>query len=219
MDQSLLAKLQIKNPPLNKSNIDEIDIGFKKPLQKPVSANINTTIIDLNEEDFDRDLFLKEINDSFIENKPDLKEETSEIKEDIPSQSVKPKKIKKLKGKLKLVQQLPNENTSPTQKIVIKKSTKPKPSPIGVMRIVPESFVEINNISVEERVENKDESVLIKASSYYLNNREIFINFINSLFEPYKRELLENKDSVNCENRNSDKFTLNDSPENCKRLY
>ena len=135
MDQSLLAKLQIKNPPLNKSNIDEIDIGFKKPLQKPVSANINTTIIDLNEEDFDRDLFLKEINDSFIENKPDLKEETSEIKEDIPSQSVKPKKIKKLKGKLKLVQQLPNENTSPTQKIVIKKSTKPKPSPIGVMRM------------------------------------------------------------------------------------
>ena len=77
MDQSLLAKLQIKNPPLNKSNIDEIDIGFKKPLQKPVSANINTTIIDLNEEDFDRDLFLKEINDSFIENKPELKEETS----------------------------------------------------------------------------------------------------------------------------------------------
>ena len=60
MDQSLLAKLQIKNPPLNKSNIDEIDVGFKKPLQKPVMANINTTIIDLNEEDFDRDLFLKE---------------------------------------------------------------------------------------------------------------------------------------------------------------
>jgi len=208
MDQSLLAKLQIKNPPLNKSNIDEIDVGFKKPLQKPVMANINTTIIDLNEEDFDRDLFLKEINDSFIENKPDLKQDLSEITEEIPAQPVKPKKIKKLKGKLKLVQQLPNENTAPTQKIIIKKSKKPKPSPIGVMRIVPESFVEINDIPVQERVENKEKSVLIKASSYYLNNREIFINFINSLFEPYKRELLENKDSVSCENRNSDKFSL-----------
>ena len=207
MDQSLLAKLVIKNPPLNKSNTDEIDIGFKKPIQKPIIANINTTIIEKNLDDFDRELSLKEINDSFIENKPNLKEDLSEIKEDIPIQSVKPKKIKKLTGKLKLVQQLPNENTT-TQKIKIKKSTKPKPSPIGVMRIVPESFVEINNIPVQERLEDKDKSVLIKASSYYLNNREIFINFINSLFEPYKRELLENKDSVNCDNRNSDKFSL-----------
>jgi hypothetical protein len=29
-----------------------------------------------------------------------------------------------------------------------------------------------------------------------MNNREIFVNFINSLFEPYKRELEENKDNI-----------------------
>jgi hypothetical protein len=43
-----------------------------------------------------------------------------------------------------------------------------------------------------------------------MNNREIFINFINSLFEPYKKELLENKENISCDTigKTSDKVTL-----------
>jgi hypothetical protein len=42
--------------------------------------------------------------------------------------------------------------------------------------------------------------VLIKVSSYYMNDREIFVNFINSLFEPYRKEISENKEGISCDN-------------------
>ena len=32
-----------------------------------------------------------------------------------------------------------------------------------------------------------------------MNNREIFVNFINSLFEPYRQELLDNKENISCD--------------------
>jgi hypothetical protein len=33
-----------------------------------------------------------------------------------------------------------------------------------------------------------------------MNNREIFINFINSMFEPYKKEIEENSENISCDN-------------------
>ena len=33
----------------------------------------------------------------------------------------------------------------------------------------------------------------IRASNYYLNNRQKFISFINGLFKPYKKEIEENE--------------------------
>ena len=70
----------------------------------------------------------------------------------------------------------------------------------GVAILGPETLVEIGDTDLTKRVPKKLPPVLIKASSYYMNNREIFINFINSLFEPYRQELAENKDSISCEN-------------------
>jgi hypothetical protein len=50
----------------------------------------------------------------------------------------------------------------------------------------------------------------LKASSYYMNNREIFINFITSTFKPYMQELKDNKDSISCDNigQSSSDFSL-----------
>ncbi len=39
----------------------------------------------------------------------------------------------------------------------------------------------------------------VKVSSYYMNNREIFLNFINGLFEPYKNDLLDESKGISCE--------------------
>ena len=47
----------------------------------------------------------------------------------------------------------------------------------------------------------KRDDVSIKTSAYYMNNREIFINFINSLFQPYKDELSSDKEKISCEKR------------------
>mgnify|MGYP006235812773 CR=1 FL=1 len=59
-----------------------------------------------------------------------------------------------------------------------------------------------------ERLGKMKPNVLIKASSYYMNNREIFINFINSLFSPYKAELLEASKTASCESRSGEEFSL-----------
>jgi len=52
---------------------------------------------------------------------------------------------------------------------------------------------------IETRVPRKPFPINLLVSKYYMNNREKFINFINSLFEPYRRELEENKESISCD--------------------
>jgi hypothetical protein len=65
------------------------------------------------------------------------------------------------------------------------------------------------------RIPKLEPNVLIKAPNYYLYNREIFISFINSLFEPYKQELLKEekemelgKTSISCSANESNNFSL-----------
>ena len=70
----------------------------------------------------------------------------------------------------------------------------------GVAVLGPETYVEIGDTAIESRLPKKELPINIRVSSYYMNNREIFINFINSLFEPYRRELQENSENISCDN-------------------
>lgn len=69
----------------------------------------------------------------------------------------------------------------------------------GVAILGPETLVEIGETPLNERLPKASAPVIIKVSSYYMNNREYFINFINSIFEPYRKEMEENKDNISCD--------------------
>jgi hypothetical protein len=69
----------------------------------------------------------------------------------------------------------------------------------GIAILGPETLVQIGDTDLTKRLPKKSPPVIIKVSSYYMNNREIFINFINSLFEPYRQEIQENKESITCD--------------------
>jgi hypothetical protein len=69
----------------------------------------------------------------------------------------------------------------------------------GVAILGPETFIELGDTRLTERLPKKSPPINIKVSSYYMNDREVFINFINSLFEPYKKELEENKENISCD--------------------
>jgi len=69
----------------------------------------------------------------------------------------------------------------------------------GIAVIGPETLIEFGDTEMNKRIPKKSQPVLIKVSSYYMNNREIFVNFINSLFEPYREELLDNKENISCD--------------------
>ena len=60
---------------------------------------------------------------------------------------------------------------------------------------------------MKDRLPRKQPKINIKASSYFMNNREIFINFINSLFEPYRQEILKDKVPMTCDSKERD-FSL-----------
>jgi hypothetical protein len=69
----------------------------------------------------------------------------------------------------------------------------------GVAVLGPETMVEIGDTDLVDRLPKRTPPINIKVSSYYMNNRELFVNFINSLFEPYRLEIQNNKDNISCD--------------------
>ena len=77
-----------------------------------------------------------------------------------------------------------------TVKLPGKKDQKQKQSESVVLEVPPESII-YQDITLDERIKSKSPNILIKSPKYYLNNREIFINFVTNLFQPYKQEIEE----------------------------
>jgi|SaaInlStandDraft_2_1057019.scaffolds.fasta_scaffold00099_33 hypothetical protein len=89
------------------------------------------------------------------------------------------------------------------EQIVIRPVKKPritKKIEKGVAIIGPEMKSVIGDTSVVQRIPKKSPPINIKVSSYYMNNREKFVNFINSIFEPYREEIMSNKQEITCDN-------------------
>jgi len=134
-------------------------------------------------------------------------EEKEKKKEEIKSQT---KKTEKITNIIKTLEKITIKILE-TNKLLSTERQTPKPK-INYIEI-PKSL-KIGRSLYINRVPKKEPNILIKAPSYYLENREIFINFINSLFEPYKLELMEEEkkmnegSSINCSSKNSDDFSL-----------
>ena len=71
----------------------------------------------------------------------------------------------------------------------------------------PESMIQIGSETIAERLGPPPPSIEIEADAYYMNNREIFINFINGLFQEYRQDLLEESSQISCETK--DRVNLN----------
>jgi len=93
------------------------------------------------------------------------------------------------------------EEQEPELEIILKKKErKTKKVEKGIAILGPETVINIGDTDITKRVPKRNPPINIKVSSYYMNNREIFVNFINSLFEPYRIDLQNNKDSISCDN-------------------
>ena len=205
MSADLLAKLRVKNQPVK---IESVEVIVKRGAPREEVA-LKTKIEKRIDEAFDRQQFMNAIADKFqtvpkipkpIVPKPAAPIPTVPEEPDVDAaEQPKPAKkpAKKLKKKLKLVDAV----AKPIRR-------RKRKSPIGVTRVLPAGLVQIGETPMAERLGKQNANVLIKASSYYMNNREIFINFINSLFAPYKAELLEASKSASCESRGDGEFSL-----------
>jgi len=78
----------------------------------------------------------------------------------------------------------------------------------GIAILGPEVIVDIGDTPINIRLPKRSPPVNIKVSSYYMNNREKFVNFINSIFEPYRRELQSNSETISCDTIGKDSETV-----------
>ena len=198
MSKELLEKLKVKPIP---EKIPIINVALKKPAEKQ-DIQLKTKVVDKRETaKLDRAFILNKLKDKGeiqtikpLEKKEEIKKEEAEKKAPIEPQLVitKRKKIKKLK----LETDIPEIKETKERKTVI---------PTETIIEGKESLLEIDDIKT--RLPEKEKKVLIRASSYYMNNRELFINFISSLFEPYKEEISKDKGVISCDSKNAE-FSL-----------
>ena len=240
MSAALLAKLKVKNAPQKKESVQVI---VQVPGKKE-EVKIKTQIVDKTDEEFNRELFIKEIQkfSSKTEKQTNITEPSTK-----PVEQNKPKK----KGKKLKLSVVPEEKTTvaqvknatvaetskedkpkgkklklsvvPEEKITVdqeknvtvaetSKEDKPKQkrktkSPIGVIKELPISMVVIGDEIISNRLPEEQEHIKIRASEYFMNNREIFINFMSSLFGPYKEQLMIEEGQATCERDDNAPFS------------
>jgi len=169
--------------------------GPIKPAMKIIDESMNLQ--------FDRNTFLKNFQKPKIVNTL-VAAEPPAPPVPVQPQPIKPKKNTTRKLKIKEPAPLPvpinilpvpapapvpaQEEEATATKITIRRTKKPvigvKEGPLGLLTI--------GDTDIETRLKKKTEApVIIPASAYYMNNREIFSNFMFSLFSKYKKKLAD----------------------------
>lgn len=226
-----LEPVKIQTLILDKRNKTNRDIGqIRKRLAKNhVVSNLiapNSEIEhDLNKNDVEADKREKERETERETEKTDnvkdkpviekLIKETEQIRDamgtdkdgEADEAEVKPKIIKRIikrakSVKLKKVEG--NGNGNGNDFVEPAKVAKPKRK----LRITegPVALLRVGDEIIPDRLPKKTPDVLVRASSYYMNNREIFVNFISSLFRKYKDQIDSESANVSCDQRQTSEY-------------
>jgi hypothetical protein len=180
-------------------------------VKEPVTAIKGPIIVDKTDKGYDRASLMDKLKASKM-SKVSIKPLIEEIEESKTVEPVLPKPVKrakKVKMPLIIEEEEDEEKEGDKEKqkdpefIPVeepkKKGRKTKPVEKGIAVLGPETVLDLGDEQITRRLPKKSPPVIIKVSSYYMNNRELFINFINSLFEPYRQELQSNKANISCD--------------------
>lgn len=182
MSEKLLERLQIKKNPTKKQNITIVLPGTKKFLPDE---------IDTLKKNFKSTMFLDKLKITKRNVELSIKQPTISV-----TDKKAPKKVKKLgKIKLKFVDKFTDKKLDDKQEKKVKEIKEPE----DIKLSVPAESIIIKNEEIKERLPNRKPSINIKAPSYYMNNREIFVNFINSILKPYRDKIINDKTKITCD--------------------
>tara|TARA_Y100000992_G_scaffold128613_1_gene84656 strand:+ start:28634 stop:31933 length:3300 start_codon:yes stop_codon:yes gene_type:complete len=211
---------------------EEFDFLKVKPMPKK-KENYNfflnkkqPNVIDKTEtETFDEIDFFKKIQDKLniktFNKIESLKKQTESI-DKIVEDKIKYFLIKNIqKTDIKIIIKQIEDAKKDTKKDTIKKERETKKP--NFKKVLDKTYnfdtldleYEIKDVKLKDRINELKPQILIKASEYYLNNRETFINFINKLFLPYKENLLKEeqdiangKINISCDEKSGNEFSL-----------
>lgn len=231
MEQQIISRLKIK--PIPKS-IKTVEILLNRPETKErENVFLKTKVIDkTHSTDFDRTQFLERIqqnvarrSDADIEKQ--IIDSSKKIEKDLEEKQ-KAVDSKKYETSIVLIIDISKTGKKITitrdnidvdidaelDKSIYQQDRKTiRPSEREIEDTV--SLLEMKNAEILlDRLPKQDtvDNLVIKSSSYYLNNREIFINFINALFEPYKQQLLQEDIDADNPTHSCDKKTTEFKP-------
>jgi hypothetical protein len=193
-------------------------------VKAPLIAVKGPIIVDQTDKGFDRATLLDKLKASKM-SKVSIKPLIEEVEESKTVEQILPKAIKRAKkvrlpliieGEEEVEEEFPKkkkliiegdegqiEEEEVQQFVPIEKPKKvgrqTKKVEKGVAVLGAETVLDLGDETITRRLPKKSPPIIIKVPSYYMNNREIFVNFINSLFEPYRQELQSNKANISCD--------------------
>ena len=199
MQEKDIDKTQEDTETTERDKTDEKDEKDKKQVKVQKESLVKNLVVDKTKENLiDREEFIKSLTSNKQLKKPVLEKQEQEV--DISQEIKKP--AKKIKSKIKLTR----DDSLDVEVEKISKQRKPKKK---VISEGPLTMIKINDQAIGERLPKPEKKILIESSAYYLNNREIFQNFVATLFLPYKEEFESlDETTLNCDNRNQDSFNL-----------
>ena len=191
--------------------VPEVEEEDKDIVKEPVTAVKGPIIVDKSDKGYDRASLMEKLKASKM-SKVSIKPLIEEVEESKTVEPVLPKPVKrakKVKMPLIIEEEEGEEKEGDKEKqkdpefIPVeepkKRGRKTKKVEKGIAVLGPETVLDLGDEQITRRLPKKSPPVIIKVSSYYMNNRELFINFINSLFEPYRQELQSNKANISCD--------------------
>ena len=175
---------------------DDIDDKYEMVEEANIDTNAPAIIDETNVQNFDIDDFMNRLQEN-------------ELLKVIPDEAPK-KPRKKIKRRLviapaieeQMEKQMEEPIEEPIEKPIEKQPTIRKPKEKANKELIgdlPENDVIINSDGLSTRMPTAEKQTNIIASTYYMNNRKKFVSFINSIFEPYKRELESLENNITCE--------------------
>ena len=185
MSTSVLEKLKVK-PSTN--NIEQFMV------------KIHTTISDKTKDKLvNREEFIKKLKRDVFTKIPEEKSPENIV----PTKAAPPaKKAKKIAKKLKLEG---DKESGDVREPGARRTAKPK---MDVIADDIDMDLLLGDAKVITRLPPKESKVLLRANAYYMNNREVFTNFTNALFRPYKQEIDNMESTISCDKPDDAKFAL-----------
>ena len=161
--------------PLPLSDTREKLVIPEKPVKKLVlKTEEEVPVIDTEEEDTKA---LEEVEKMLEAREPILL--TEEVEEKMVEQPV----TDTVKDAVNVTE--PPAKRGRKKKLILGEPTETDPSTIDITKVA------IRNQNVGERLPKEREKIVIKAPSYYMNNRKIFVQKLAELFQPYRKEYME----------------------------
>ena len=233
-----LVKNQLMNKPIVKP-MEPVEVFFRPSLKKPVVDNSDPDFQEEEEDyqpvtfqdkrrqnkDYNLEELQTRLRDARLfkvkeQRKPEERKSQAPVLSLPPSDKPPVKRAKKLSmKKLVLVEDDDDEDEEDTDVIAPDmdedeevRDTRGRITPKierGVAELDPADWKVLPGTSLKERLPVKQPPVKFRLSSYYMDNRKIFVNFINSFFQQYRSELEQSEKELTCDSlKETETFSL-----------